>query len=146
MPPRTDGWALLTRIAARPEEFGCCETTAALAAQLLLRTQLIQGAICAADVRALTEVVGEAAMLELIENLAGYEAVRILGNLEGFNREPRGADAARRALADIARGGGDGGGDLRTSATAFVAARTDRALTRHKAMGARRLRADATPM
>jgi hypothetical protein len=149
-PKSIDGWTLLGRIAAYPDVFHACDTTAALSALLLLRSQLVQGVGSRQELAALAAVVGHAAMREVINNLAGYEALRIVENLgEGHALgDNRGAAAARRWLLTCLEAP-DSAPPLvldtalpptRESETFVAPPAASRALRRHRAMGARRVR------
>lgn len=143
MAQRIDGWTLMGRIVACPERFEACDTTVALAALLLLRSQLVQGVTTEEALLDLADVVGQAPMIEVIENLAGYEALRVAGNIGALPGEERTAQAARKRLIAIVK---------REDAAAAPApapprmsepisgAAPGRALRRHSAMGARRIR------
>jgi hypothetical protein len=141
---------LLARIAGNPSVFHACDTTAALSALLLVRSQLVQGVASGKDLKALAEVVGDAAMREVIDNLASYEALRVVDNIgaAGLLGASRGAAAARRCLLAVleapdrlpqpAQTAPDSAGK---ADEVFVAPPlASRALRRHRAMGARRVR------
>ncbi len=130
-----DGWALIRRMAAEPERFPACESTAALAARLLIRTQLVRGVRSAADLRELVGVMSPAVMGEIIADLAGYEALRVMRNLgdAAWDGEMRTADAARRRIQDLAH---------TPSPPQKVEASVRRTLSRHNSFSARRIRAD----
>jgi hypothetical protein len=141
MAHRIDGWVLMERIAAQPQRFSSCDTTVALAALLVLRNELVQGVTSEAGLLALADVVGQEPMVEVIENLAGYEAVRILANIEGTDR--RAPEAARKRLLEIVQQ--ESAEEEEAPEPAAVgaqgaAAEPVRALRRHRAMGARRIR------
>jgi hypothetical protein len=129
MSEHIDGWRLLARIAARPDAFAGCETTARLAALLLIRTQLVQGVVNKRDFLALARSIGEETLTEVLDNLAGYEALRIADNVGWDAPGARSAAAARRWLI----------GYLQTAADA-AAPRPRDTLRRHRAMGATRVR------
>jgi len=136
MAQQIDGWALLARIASRRDQFSACEQTAALAASLLLRNQLVRGVSSETQFQALAETVGSQVMLEVIRDLAGYEAARVLRNMQPPDRpaERLSPDAARRRLSELAQ---QGGGDT----PSVTLAEPVRTLRRHRSLGARRLRA-----
>lgn len=146
-----DGWTLLARIAANPATFHACDTTAALSALLLLRSQLVQGVSGSKDLSELANVVDDAAMREVINNLASYEALRVVDNI-GAGRllgENRAAAAARRCLLACLEDpehlrAEPPAPSTKTGAHANEAFVTpplaSRALRRHRAMGARRVR------
>jgi len=150
MSNKIDGWTLLARIAANPQAFSACDTTAALSSLLLLRSQLVQGVFSRADLVSLANVVGTAAITEVIDNLAGYEALRVVDNVGGAATlgANRGAAAARRWLLACL----EGGEEVTQAEPALVQAgpregenfvtpaAASRALRRHRAMGARRQR------
>lgn len=129
MSEHIDGWRLLARIAARPDAFAGCETTARLAALLLIRTQLVQGVVNKRDFLALARSIGEETMSEVLDNLAGYEALRIADNVGWETPGARSAAAARRWLI----------GCLHTAGEP-AASRPRDGLRRHRAMGATRVR------
>ncbi|MBL8549070.1 MAG: hypothetical protein JNJ73_03730 [Hyphomonadaceae bacterium] len=144
MAQRIDGWTLMGRIVGNPDRFEACDTTVALAALLLLRSQLVQGVSSESALLDLAEVVGQGPMIEVIENMAGYEALRVVANLGGGEGEERTALAARRRLIAIVKREA-----LQATATSPAAVRLSepisgaapsRALRRHRAMGARRIR------
>jgi hypothetical protein len=145
-----NGWTLLARIASEPSVFHACDTTAALSALLLIRSQLVQGVNSGKDLKALAEVVGEAAMREVIDNLASYEALRVVDNIGAASLlgASRGAVAARRCLLSVLERPESlaGAEALMPDAAGkpdemFVAPPlASRALRRHRAMGARRVR------
>jgi hypothetical protein len=141
-----DGWTLLARIAASPQAFDACDTTAALSALLLLRSQLVQGVTRRADLAALATVVGPVAMTEVIDNLAGYEALRVIENMgEGEALGPnRSATAARRWLLACLEAPDAVPAAPPQPATIVeplvTSQASSRALRRHSAMGARRVR------
>lgn len=146
-----NGWTLLARIAANPGTFHACDTTAALSALLLLRSQLVQGVSSGKDLAELASVVGDAAMREVINNLASYEALRVVDNIGASHLlvGSRGAAAARRCLLACLEDpehlpAEPAAPSAKTSAhanEAFVAPPlASRALRRHRAMGARRVR------
>ena len=129
MSEHIDGWRLLARIAARPDAFAGCETTARLAALLLIRTQLVQGVVNKRDFLTLTRTIGEDTMSEVLDNLVGYEALRIADNVGWEAPGARSAAAARRWLI----------GCLHTAGEP-AASRLREGLRRHRAMGATRVR------
>jgi hypothetical protein len=140
------GWTLLARIAANASVFNACDTTAGLSALLLVRSQLVQGVASGNDLKALAEVVGQAAMREVIDNLASYEALRVVDNIgaAGLLGASRSAAAARRCLLDVLEAP-DGVLELTQPAPVAdgahaAAPMASRALRRHRAMGARRVR------
>lgn len=143
MVKRIDGWALLKRMAAKPKAFAASDKTAELAAQLLIRNQLVQGVKDPAALVALADVVGAGALIETIENLASYEALRVAANIDGdappgIKRAP---DAVRRRLVEIVRAHADhepepGLSDVAQPEGAGVV----RVLRRHSALAARRIR------
>ncbi len=129
MSEHIDGWRLLARIAARPDAFAGCETTARLAALLLIRTQLVQGIVNKRDFLLLARSIGEEAMAEVIDNLANYEALRVADNVGWDAPGARTAATARRWLI----------GCLQSAADATTA-QPRQNLRRHRAMGATRVR------
>lgn len=142
---KIDGWTLLARIAANPQAFSACDTTAALSSLLLLRSQLVQGVSSRADLAELAAVVGAAAMTEVIDNLAGYEALRVVENIGGDAAlgANRGAAAARRWLLDCLahpEASTPSETPLHEAETFIAPPAASRALRRHRAMGARRVR------
>jgi hypothetical protein len=144
MAQRIDGWTLMARIVAQPQTFGACDTTVALAALLLLRSQLVQGVTSEQALTALADVVGQAPMVEVIENLAGYEAIRVVQNIDGPDAlgDERTPQAARRRLLAIVQRdepASEAATTVRLSEPVSGAA-PGRALRRHRAMGARRVR------
>lgn len=135
-----DGWALLSRIAAHTAQFDACDATAELAATLLVRTQLVRGCASEADFVRLVETVSPEVMAEVVQELAGYEALRILRNLQlGARAGEAGPEAARRRLLELVRRGWEGA-EAAAPAGQPPAVRT---LRRHRAMGARRIRSAA---
>ena len=126
MSEHIDGWRLLARIAARPDAFASCETTARLAALLLIRTQLVQGIVNKRDFLVLARSIGEETMAEVLDNLASYEALRIADNVGWQAAGARSAAAARRWLIGCLQAAGD--------------AATSQRLRHHRAMGATRVR------
>lgn len=143
MARQIDGWALLARIAAHRDHFFACEQTAALAGALLLRNQLVRGVASEEQFLALSQTVGLEVMQEVIRDLAGYEAMRVLRNLHGGERplERLSPELARRRLAELAAQ------TTPASAAALIAEPAPeaptRTLRRHRSLGARRLRAPA---
>jgi|CXWL01.1.fsa_nt_gi hypothetical protein len=144
-----DGWSLLARIAAHPRAFDACDMTAALTSLLLVRSQLTQGVASEAALIGLAAIVGREAMTEVIANLAGYEALRIVINVDGPDRlgKRRTPDAARRRLVEIVTDqAADHSGSALVSAEpaglapAVSAFEPARPLRHHRAMGARRAR------
>jgi hypothetical protein len=129
MSEHIDGWRLLARIAARPDAFAGCETTARLAALLLIRTQLVQGVVHKRDFLVLASSIGEEPMAEVLNNLAGYEALRVADNVGWQAVGARSAAAARRWLIGCLQTAGDA-----------AASQPRQSLRRHSAMGARRVR------
>ena len=129
MSEHIDGWRLLARIAARPDAFAGCETTARLAALLLIRTQLVQGVVNKRDFLALARTIGEETMSEVLDNLVGYEALRIADNVGWEAPGARSAAAARRWLIGFLHNAGEP-----------AASRPREGLRRHRAMGATRVR------
>ena len=123
-----DGWRLLARIAARPDAFAGCETTARLAALLLIRTQLVQGIVNKRDFLVLARSIGEETMVEVLDNIAGYEALRVADNVGWQAAGARSAAAARRWLIGCLQSAGDASSQPRER------------LRRHRAMGATRVR------
>jgi hypothetical protein len=138
MASSVDGWGLIRRMAAEPERFAACESTAALAARLLIRTQLVRGVRSAADLQELVAVMGGAAMAEIIADLAGYEALRVMRNLgdEAWEGDRRTADVARRRIQELAE---------TPAPPQKVEASVRRTLSRHNSFSARRIRADEPP-
>jgi hypothetical protein len=144
------GWTLLARIAANPAAFDACDTTAALSALLLVRSQLVQGVDSGKSLKALAEVVGDAAMREVIDNLASYEALRVVDNIGAARLlgSSRSAAAARRCLLSVLEAPDRVPEPMQappegapSSEETFVAPpMASRALRRHRAMGARRVR------
>jgi hypothetical protein len=136
-----DGWTLLARISANPHRFGACDATVALVALLLLRSQLAQGVSNEEALIDLSEIVGEAPMIEVIENLASYEVLRILDNIDGPDAlgAERTAQAARRRLIAIVRREG-GLLSFAGAPPRYGESISGRPLRRHRAMGARRIR------
>lgn len=144
MAQRIDGWTLMGRIAGCPERFEACDTTVALAALLLLRSQLVQGVKSEAALHDLADVVGQAPLIEVIENLAGYEALRVAANIAPGEERTTAQAARKRLIAIVKRET-----PLEAEAPVPIAARLSepisaaapsRALRRHRAMGARRIR------
>jgi len=134
-----DGWALLARIAAHRDQFAACEQTAALAGALLLRNQLVRGVTNETQFQHLAETVGVAVMLEVIRDLAGYEAMRVLRNIHGDRPLERMApEQARRRLSELAVESLPN-----TALDEPPAAPAGRTLRRHRSLGARRLRTPA---
>jgi len=129
MSEHIDGWRLLARIAARPDAFAGCETTARLAALLLIRTQLVQGVVNKRDFLVLARSIGEETMAEVLDNLASYEALRIADNVGWEAAGARSAAAARRWLIGCLHG-----------ESSAVASQPRECLRRHRAMGATRVR------
>jgi hypothetical protein len=130
------GWRLLARLAQEADQLGACDTTAALAAKLLVRTQLVQGARAPGDVAALGAIVGVELLGEIITELSAAEARRIASNL-GLDAGAEGrftAAMARERLIAAAVGDGD---DRRDPEPRPVV----RTLRRHQSFGARRVRA-----
>jgi len=143
MVKRIDGWALMKRIAARPDGFGACGKTAELAALLIVRNQLVQGVTDTAALVALADIVGPAAMIEVIENLAAYEASRVAANIDG-DAPPgvkRAPEAIRRRLIEIVQ---THAADAKDQPFAEIpqaeGAGVVRILRRHSALAARRIR------
>src|SRR5262245_15474730 len=128
MSEHIDGWRLLARIAARPDAFAGCETTARLAALLLIRTQLVQGVVNKRDFLLLARSIGEEAMAEVIDNLANYEALRVADNGGWEASGARTAATARRWLIGCLQTAGDAASPRRGS------------LRRHSSMSATRVR------
>lgn len=137
MSKRIDGWTLMARIAAHPHKFSACAATAGLASLLLVRSQLVQGVATQQDLLDLAEVVGPETLREVVENLAGYEALRVADNI-GWSAESAGdrkTAAARRWLISVVRG------PEREPAPAKSAPqKSPRTLRGHRAMGAKRVR------
>ena len=142
MTPQIDGWALLARIAAHRDHFSMCEQTAALAGALLLRNQLVRGVTDEAQFLALTDTVGVEVMQEVIRDLAGYEAMRVLRNLNAGGRplERLSPELARRRLAELAGKTSSPSPPSTQEPPPEAPVRTWR---RHRSLGARRLRTPA---
>lgn len=147
MSQRIEGWTLMARIAAHPQKFDACDMIAALTSLLLVRTQLMQNVASEAALIDLAAIVGHDAMTEVIENLAGYEALRIASNVDGADPsgKRRTPDAARRRLLDIVTDkAADHSGATPKAATGLAPAASvfeaARPLRGHRAMGARRVR------
>jgi hypothetical protein len=126
-------------MAADRERFAACESTVTLAARLLIRTQLVQGVRSPQDLRDLADVLGPDMTADVIRDLAGYEALRVMRNLgpAAWEGEPRTAEAARRRLLLLAAGA-----SMLQPANDAPPPRT---LRRHSAFAARRRRPDAPP-
>lgn len=151
MNKRIDGWTLIARIAAHPHKFPACEATAGLASMLLVRSQLVQGVSSQQDLHDLAAVVGPEPLLEVVENLAGYEALRVVDNI-GWPQSAGGGrttTAARRWLIAALRETPMRETSARepeqpkptaAPAAAPAASVSSRTLRGHRAMGAKRVR------
>lgn len=140
MTSRLDGWVVLAQMAARRRLFAASETTATLVSTLLVRTQLTQGVSSARDLETLRDIIGTPSLAAVVQDLAGYEALRILNNmgLDISNLDERTPDGARRHLLGMIRG--DSVPQTQPDQSTSVENLSVRTLRRHQSLGARRIR------
>lgn len=137
MPPM-DGWSLIARIAAQRERFDESAAIAESAAFLILRNQLMLGVQSATDLRSLAQIVGAEAMGAVIRALAPYELRRILANANPAATANMTTEEARHELASLAN---VEPGAWSADELDFITVTPLRPMRRHKALGARRIRA-----
>lgn len=121
-------WSLLASIVAHRGLFHAAADGAETAGYLLLRRQILSGAETASDFQALAQTVGPAAIAHLVESLTAHEVRRLLRKWTPGSGAIE-VEAGRALLLALAAA---------ASAPAAPPATTKR-LTRHAAMGARRL-------
>lgn len=133
MAAQLDGWDLIGRLAAAKAQLGACESTALLAAKLLVRTQLTQGVRTPSDILGLAAIIGTDVLIGVIEEMASYEVLRLFNAMwpSAARAELTTVQAARGQLVAILVGD-----DAATSPPKPVV----RTLRRHLALGARRTR------
>lgn len=135
MPP--DGWTLLASMAASKERFLESASLAETTAFLILRNQLALGVRSRGELESVAEAVGPDAMNAALRALAVYEVRRILDNIEpALGASQLNPADARKLLASLMPGASIS--DVDAPSFTLPPALPMR---RHKALGARRIRA-----